>query len=56
MSITTAIRRGVLTGLHRVTVLSGIVLFPFVLVAERIGLRIPMERLLTRLHEASRQV
>lgn len=41
--------------LYQCSLLLGILLFPVAMVAERLGVRLPVERLVTRLNEAYEQ-
>lgn len=47
-----AVRHFGLNALHHFTVLAGILVFPFVLLSRRVGLRIPMGSLVARIHDA----
>lgn len=49
------VRSAALLGIHQFTVAAGIVLFPVALLANRVGLRFPLHRLLGELQSAVEQ-
>ncbi|WP_277552503.1 hypothetical protein [Halobaculum limi] len=46
------VRHAGLNALHHLTVLAGILAFPFVLLSRRVGVSIPMGAVVSRIHDA----
>ena len=47
-----AVRHAGLHALHHLTVLAGILVFPFVLLSRRAGVRLPIGSVVARIHDA----